>query len=78
MTLLIFGVSSLIAGGCGMLVALICRRGLRNGQANHAELRSQVEQLRRQVSVLELQFPRAGIGRREMQLIARISTVLLQ
>jgi hypothetical protein len=53
------------------------------------ECSEQIEQLRRGIAALELQRPRPGmspgeavsrlgIGRREMQLIARISTVLLQ
>jgi len=73
-----FLVSGIIAGACGMVGASICRPALRNCRAAHVELRSQIEQLRRSIAVLERQFPRPGIGRREMELIARISTVLLQ
>jgi len=69
MTLFPFIVLGLIAAACGMAGALI-------GRAAHAELRSQVEQLRRSIAVLELQSPRPATGRRELQLIARISTVL--
>jgi hypothetical protein len=56
---------------------------------HEVECSGQIEQLRRKVAVLELQLPRPdvspgyavsrqSIGRREMQLIARISTLLRQ
>jgi hypothetical protein len=56
---------------------------------HNVECAGQIEQLRRKVAALELQLSRPGvsagdavsrqgIGRREMQLIARISTVLHQ
>ena len=63
MTLFTLVVLGLIAAGCGMSICLLASR---------------VEQLRRSIAVLELRSPRPPIGRRELQLIARLSTVLLQ
>jgi len=78
MTLFPFIVSGLIAGAFGILGALICLRASRMLREHKVECSAQIEQLRRGIAVLELQLPRPGIGRREMQLIARISTVLGQ
>jgi hypothetical protein len=70
-----------IAGVCGILVVLISLLVLRNSRAAHVEIKSmlrehkvecsgQIEQLRLELQLLR---PAPGTGRREKQLLDRIS-----
>jgi hypothetical protein len=68
-----------LTGVCGILVGLICLLALGRHRVAaakaHAEWSVRLEQLEMRVPV-RAQAPQAGVGRREMRLIAEVSRTL--